>query len=42
MEWNVESWWEIWDVWIVEVNVFVFSTGRKSIVDDVEDEMTWI
>ena len=38
----MESWWEIWDVWIVEVNVYVFLTGRKSIVGDVEDEMIWI
>ena len=42
MEWNVESWWEIWDVWIVEANVFVFLKGRKSIVGDVEDEMILI
>ena len=42
MEWNVENWWEIWDVWIVEVNVYVFLTGMKSSVGDVEDEMIWI
>ena len=39
MEWNVENWWEIWDVWIVEVNVDVFLIWMKSSVDDVEDEM---
>ena len=38
----MESWWEIWDVWIVEVNVYVFLTGMKSSVGDVEDEMIWI
>ena len=38
----MENWWEIWDVWIVEVNVYVFLTGMKSSVGDVEDEMIWI
>ena len=38
----MENWWEIWDVWIVEVNVDVFLIWMKSSVDDVEDEMIWI
>ena len=38
----MENWWEIWDVWIVEVNVYVVLTGMKSSVGDVEDEMIWI
>ena len=42
MDWNVGNWWAIWDVWIVEVNVYVFWTGMKGSVGDVEDEMIWI
>ena len=42
MEWNVEGWWEILDVWIVEASVLVLLNGMKSIVGGVEVEMIWI
>ena len=42
MDWNVENWWAMWDVWVVEVTVDVFWTGMRSNVGDVEDEMIWI
>ena len=38
----MENWWEIWDVWSVEVNVYVFLTGMKCSAGDVEDERIWI
>ena len=38
----MEDWWVIWDVWIGEVTVSVFSTGKRSNVGGDEDEMIWI
>ena len=42
MEWNEESWSEIWDVWNVEARVFVFLSVRRNVGGDVEGERIWI